>query len=235
MRLAICDDMPDILEQSKSLILRWPNRPEDLTVTTFSDGYALAEAHSAAPFDIILLDIVMPLVSGIDTAAEIRKNDPGVKIIFLTFSKEFAYDSYSVKADGYLLKPVESTHLYRCLDDCVEDIRRREKYIHVRTSTAVHRLQLHAIDHLEAQGKHVQLRLTNGTELASTDPFYVFEKKLQREDSFFKCHRSYIVNLYKISSFTQKEITMQSGQRIPISRNLLKPFKEAYFDLMFGD
>ena len=234
MKLAICDDMPDILEQSKALILRWPNRPEDLTIASFTDGDALAEAHNADPFDMILLDIVMPLVSGIETAAEIRKHDTSVKIVFLTFSKEFAYDSYSVKADGYLLKPVEPAHLYTCLDECTQDIRRREKFIHVRTATAVHRIQLHNIEHLEAQGKLVQLRLSNGTSLPGTDPFYVFENKLQQKDGFFKCHRSYIVNLYKISSFTQKEITMQSGQRIPISRKLHKPFKEAYFDLMFG-
>ena len=99
LRIAICDDMPEFLEQTRALAACWPDQPDQMSVSLFSDGDALVEAHNAAPFDIIFLDVVMPLVGGIDTAAEIRRQDASVKIVFVTFSREFAYESYAVKAD----------------------------------------------------------------------------------------------------------------------------------------
>ena len=235
IRLAICDDMPEFLAQTKSLAEQWPRKPDHMSISVFSDGDALVDAHSAEPFDIIFLDVVMPLINGIDTAAEIRKLDKSVKIIFLTFSKEFAFDAYSVKADNYLLKPIDSEKFYTCLDECYSEILDNEKCIAVKSPSGIHRVKLCEIEHIEAQGKQVLFSLTDGCIIEAIEPFYVYENKLFLNDGFFKCHRSYLVNLYKISSYTQKEVTMRSGCRIPISRNFSKQFKEAYFALLFGD
>lgn len=235
LRIAICDDMPEFLEQTRALAACWPQRPDDMSIATFTDGDALVEAHSANPFDIIFLDVVMPLVGGIDTAAEIRRQDDSVKIVFLTFSKEFAYESYAVKADNYLLKPIDGSTLHTCLCECYGSILKDEKCITIRCTTGVHRVKLRSIEHIEAQGKLVLFRLTDGTVIEAVEPFYVYESKLFLNDGFFKCHRSYLVNLYKISTYTQNEVTMHSGCRIPISRSLHKQFKEAYFALLFGD
>lgn len=235
LRIAICDDMPEFLEQTRALAACWPRRPDDMSIATFTDGDALVEAHSANPFDIIFLDVVMPLVGGIDTAAEIRRQDSSVKIVFLTFSKEFAYESYAVKADNYLLKPIDGDTLHACLSECYDSILKDEKYITLRCTTGVHRVKLHSIEYIEAQGKLVLFNLTDGTVIEAVEPFYIYESKLFLNDGFFKCHRSYLVNLYKISTYTQNEVTMRSGCRIPISRSLHKQFKEAYFALLFGD
>ena len=148
LRVAICDDM---------------------FIDLFSDGDSLMVSHIARPFDIILRDIIMPMLNGIDTAAEIRKLDKSVKIVFLTSSAEFAVDSYKVHADNYLLKPVDPESLYSCLDD-----------------------------------------------------------------GFFKCHRSYIVNIYHIDTYTQKVIRMKSGAHIPISRDCHTAFETTFFNLMFS-
>lgn len=235
LRIAICDDMPEFLEQTRALAACWPRRPDDMSIATFTDGDALVEAHSANPFDIIFLDVVMPLVGGIDTAAEIRRQDSSVKIVFLTFSKEFAYESYAVKADNYLLKPIDGDTLHACLSECYGSILKDEKCITIRCTTGVHRVKLHSIEYIEAQGKLVLFNLTDGTVVEAVEPFYIYESKLFLNDGFFKCHRSYLVNLFKISTYTQNEVTMRSGCRIPISRSLHKQFKEAYFALLFGD
>ena len=108
------------------------------------------------------------------------------------------------------------------------------KYITVKSVTAMHRIALRNIEHLEAQGKKVLFVLYDGTTVESTNPFYFYENQLLREDGFVKCHRSYIVNVYKITTYTQKEIRMQSGCRIPISRSYHKEFENAYFELLFG-
>lgn len=234
LRIAICDDTPSFLAETKQLVSDWKNCPSDLSIHLFEDGDSLIDAHGTKPFDIIFLDVVMPLLSGIDAAAEIRLHDKAVKIVFLSVSPEFAVDSYTVKADNYLLKPVNPAALHACLDECYEDILDRQKSIVVRTSSGIHRIMLQNIEHVEAQGKHVLFTLTDGQTIDATDPFYYYEDSLLLDDGFYKCHRSYLVNIYKISSFNTKEIIMQSGCRIPISRSCHKNFESTYFALLFG-
>lgn len=234
LRLAICDDTASFLTDTEQLALGWKNRPQSMTVSLFEDADALIEAHEANPFDIIFLDVVMPLLNGIQAAGEIRRQDKAVKIVFLSVSPEFAVDSYTVKADNYLLKPVDPVRFYACLDECYADILEREKSITIKSTTGIHRVKLHTIEHIEAQGKLVLFTLTDGCMIEAVDPFYVYEDHLLPEDGFVKCHRSYLVNIYKISSFSAKEIIMPSGCRIPISRSCHKQFEAAYFSLLFG-
>ncbi len=233
LRIAICDDMPEFLTQAKSLVSIWKKDSDDVIIELFDDGDSLVDAHFKNPFDIILLDIVMPVVNGIDTAAQIRKNDRSVKLVFLTSSPEFAIESYSVHANGYILKPLDKDKLYRCLDELYESIADNTKYILIRDANLVHRVELRNIEYVEAQGKHVVFLLSDKKQIKSSEPFYTYDDKLTVQDGFFKCHRSYLVNIFRISQYTPKEITTRSGCRIPISRTAHKDFEAAYFELMF--
>lgn len=99
MKIAVCDDESFFLESTAAAVRQWfseKNLP--LQLSCFDNGDSLISAATREKFDIIILDIIMPLLNGIDTAREIRRHDNAVKIIFLTSSEEFALDSYSVKA-----------------------------------------------------------------------------------------------------------------------------------------
>ena len=233
-RIAICDDTPAFLQKATQCIEKWPRKPAGLVVLPFSDADALINAHVQSPFDVILLDVIMPLLGGIDAAREIRQQDKSVKIVFLTSSPEFAVDSYSVKASHYLLKPLDAEKLYKCLDELSEEIQQSAKRILIRERHAVHRVALQDIEFIESDNKCIHFSLADGTTLTASEPLYLYESKLLLSDGFFKCSRSYIVNLYQINSFTAKEIRMQSGYRIPISRKSQKEFETAYFTALFG-
>lgn len=234
LRVAFCDDMSDFLQNAVRAVEKWPRKPADFVVQTFLDADALITAHSQNPFDIIFLDVIMPLLGGIGAAKEIRQQDKNLKIVFLTSSPEFAVDSYAVKASNYLLKPLDTARLYACLDELAEDICQRAKRILIRDRHAVHRVPLQDIEFLEADNKFIHFSLVNGKTLTSPEPLYLYESKLLLTDGFFKCNRSYIVNIHQIDSFTAKEIRMQSGYRIPISRSFQKEFEAAYFSVLFG-
>ena len=226
--------MEDILLQTQNILQKWPNRPECCQVNSFSDGAALLRAHKETPFDILLLDVVMPQHSGIDIAREIRQTDRAVKIVFLTSSSEYAVESYTVKADNYLLKPLAPTRLYSCLDELYRNILNNSRRLVVKGANAVHRILFQDIEYVESQNKQVLLYLSNGSSLCTTVPLYTLEPQFLPEEGFFKCHRSYIVNFHRIDSYTQKEILMRSGCRIPISRGCHKEFETAYFAFLFG-
>lgn len=235
LRIAVCDDMPDFLDSMKNLLEEWECKPEKPVIHLFSDGDSLLEAHILNPFDIILLDVIMPLLNGIETAAEIRRFDKSVKIVFLSSSPEYAVDSYEVHANHYLLKPVVPEKLFQCLNELSAEIRDKAKCITVSSTSAVYRTPLRNIEYIEAHGKKVLLILADKTMIESNYPFYYFQSRLLLEDGFFKCHRSYIVNIYRIVTYTQREMRMQSGARIPIARSCHGEFEASYFNLLFRE
>ena len=98
-----------------------------------------------------------------------------------------------------------------------------------------HNVPINNIEYLEAQNKAVKFALTDGRQIISSEKLYVCEEKLLPESNFFKCHRSYIVNLHHISSYSAKEIIMKSGTIIPISRIIHKDFETTYFSVIFGE
>ena len=234
MRIAVCDDDQNFLQQVKQLLDSWVCPSGTHLTEVFSDGDALINTHSKSPFDIILLDVVMPLLSGMDTAKEIRQTDKTVKLVFLTSSPEFAVESYTVKASNYLLKPVDLEALYGCLEEISQQIQEHERCITIKGTNAVHRVQINRIEYIESQNKHILFSLSDGSTIMSCEPLYVFERQLLLADGFFKCNRSYIVNIHQIDTYTAKEIKMRSGCRIPISRNCHREFEAAYFRAIFG-
>lgn len=235
IRLAICDDSIAFLQQTKFLIDHW-NSPasHNIFIETFEDGDALLSAHSKNPFDIILLDIVMPLLNGIDTAKEIREKDKMVKIVFLTTSTEFAIESYTVKASNYLLKPINPDVLFNCLEELISDIKSTAKSMIIKGIDATHKIALSDIEHIEAQLKHVVFFLKSNRQIESSEPFYKYENALMLDDGFYKCHRSYLININHIENYSHSEIVMRSGKHIPISRSCQKNFETSYFHVVFG-
>ena len=234
MRIALCDDSAQQLEQLRGMILAWEGRQGDLTISCYDNGEALLQAHSAVPFDVIFLDVLMPLLGGMETARELRKSDKTVKLVFLTSSADFAVEAFSVKASDYLLKPLQADKLYACLAELQEMLQESARRINIKGAHALHRVAVADIEYIESQNKRILFVLTGGRTILSGEPLYTYEEKLTLEDGFFKCSRSFIVNIHRIDTFTTKEIRTQSGARIPISRSCHRDFEKAYFSVLFG-
>ena len=190
-------------------------------------------AQKSECFDLIFLDVLMPLLNGIDTAKELRRQNQNVPIIFLTSSKEFAFDSYEVKALQYLLKPVSPNQLWSIMDDFMALIKNQKEIFVARTSDGFCKIALEDTNYLEAQNKSVLVFPRNGTSIEIRELFSRCEEVFSLEQGFFRCHRSYIINLNFVNQFTKNSVTMTDGVTLPISRNRSLAFKEAYFSYMF--
>ena len=234
LKLFICDDDHICLEQSRELVQSWAEKNDrSIEIQTFDNGDSLLIHHKKEQADIIILDIMMPLLNGMDTAREIRKTDAVAKLIFLTSSPEFAVESYDVKASGYLLKPIHQEKLESLLSECSHETEKEPNHIIIRTLGGYQKIYLHTIECIEAQSRKVIFHLNNGTEAEALGTFSSYADALSPELDFYKCHRSYIVNIRNIDHFSTSEIMTQNGQRIPIARGLGKAFKDAYFAHMF--
>lgn len=234
IRIAVCDDSPVFLNQTKSMLERWKEKPANMVVELFSDGDSLICAHGEKPFDIILLDIVMPILNGIEAARELRERDKRVKLVFLSSSSEYGVASYTVKASNYLLKPLDADAFFSCLSELLAEIRDTSRFITVKGTDATHRIALSDIEYVEAQGKHIVFHVAGEKTVEATDALYAYDNTLTLEDGFYKCHRSYIVNIHHIDSYSHNEIVMRSGNVLPLSRSCQKNFESTYFSVVFG-
>lgn len=235
MKIAICDDEEQFIDAICPLLEQWAEKNSiPLTLYRFTNGDDLITAQQNEGMDLIILDIIMPLLSGMDTARELRNDNQTVPIIFLTSAREFAVDSYEVKAFHYLIKPVDEIKLFHTLDDFLRTITLPKTFFTAQTDKGFCKIVVDDVDYLEAQNKEVLVYLSNGRTLAIREQFSKCEEIFSLENGFFRCHRSYIVNLNNIEQFTKSEISTDQHSSIPISRNRYVAFKETYFNYMFG-
>ena len=116
MKIALCDDDERELTNIRSLLDSYQKtRNISLTYKEYHSSFELALQASKERFDLYLLDILMPHMTGMQLAREIRTFDHAADIIFLTTSSDFAVESYTVKATNYLMKPVSSNAFFAAM------------------------------------------------------------------------------------------------------------------------
>ena len=126
LRIIACDDDVAFLDNLHRMINRWSAETGTaVDVALVTRGEDLLARHAASRADIIMLDMIMPLVNGMDTARELRQSDTAVRLVFLTSSPEFALESYEVRAFDYLLKPVTYERVANCSTSCRACVRQR--------------------------------------------------------------------------------------------------------------
>lgn len=234
LKIIACDDDAAFLDELRRMLDRWSEASgTDVEVSLVTCGEDLLARHAASHADVVFLDMIMPLVNGMDTARELREADSSVRLVFLTSSPEFALESYEVRAFDYLLKPVGFERLSRLLDELASLRPSPEEELVVRTERGYHALRLADVEFAEARNKRVVFRLRNGHHIEALEPFRAIDGRLSQSADFFRCHRSYQVNLRNIDHFSHTEIVTRSGARIPLARSCKQEFQDAYFAARF--
>lgn len=225
MRIAVCDDEAVFLNQLTEYIEKYYSSI-DLIVDTFESGEAFLKKLINKPdfYDLIFLDIEMKQLNGIQTARRVREYNKEVLVVFLTSHVEFATDGYEVDAFRFLVKPLQENKLIRTLQDVQKEMDRNRKIL-IKDSEREILLRYQDIVYLEAQNVNVLIR--------TLKDFFVIRRTLfQMEEeikgpSFFRSHRSYIVNIGFVTDYDNKYITMETGEKIIVSRSKSAEFKTA--------
>lgn len=234
MKIAICDDDSQELDRISSFIDTYRRESKvPLTYKTFQSATELISKASKGDYNILLLDILMPGINGMQAAHEIRAFDMGVKIAFLTSSPEFAVESYTVKAYDYILKPVSKDKLFSMLDAVIAEEQKPMEGLTVKTQAGMARILFSKLAFVEIMNKKLYFHLADGGVLEVTSSLAVFEEELLTHSEFVKVHRSYIVNLWQVGELGSKEFITNAGKTVPISRLLYGKVREAYMKHMF--
>lgn len=238
MRVAICDDDILELENIKKVLLEFINSKQseyEITLDTFSSGHNLFDfINHVSSFDLLVLDILMPEMTGIEVASKIREKNSDCKIIFLTSSPEFAVNSYKVNAFYYLLKPFQKQELLSLLDKALISIQEEQsKSVVIKGKTGLMRIPLHTIEYIESVKHALNFHLRGGEAASCYAKMEEFREYLLADRRFVRCHQSFIVNMSMIAQITSKYFVMQDKTLIPISRTLYPQVKQSYISYFF--
>lgn len=196
MYIAVCDDQIEELEKLTALLQAWQSDlHSDVRFQTFRSGGQLLDAARAERFTLYLLDVLMPGMTGMDAAREIRSFDAAADIIFLTTSPGFAYESYGVRAAEYLLKPINAKLLYPVLDKLYLREQKPQDGLTVKSNGMLVRLPFSQLSYVEVNGKHLFFNMADGTVHEVAAAMREYEGALLARPEFMRVHRSYIVNM----------------------------------------
>lgn len=225
LKIAVVEDDINYAKQLVEYLHKYEKeRGTELEVTQFSDGDKLVENYRPE-FDMILLDIEMPLLDGMETARLVRLKDPEVVIIFITNMAQYAIQGYAVDALDYVLKPISYFAFSQRLDRAIRRMKKREaRYLIIPTREGVRKMGISRIHYVESQG-HSLLYHTDQGIITSTGTMRELEKELEPLH-FFRGNKGYLINLEHVSG-VREGCAVVAGEKLLLSRARKNVFLEA--------
>ncbi len=226
--IAICDDMECFREEIRRSIVKYSvQRDFDYHVDEYSNGEDLIKAEK--DYDLIFMDYKLQKngLDGLVTARIIRERNRDTAIIFFTSYPEVVFDSFEVNAFRFLVKPLDEARLFRALDSFVESDG-GSMILKVNADGTSHMINQRKILFVRAVGKYCQIRIEGSEPPVECHETLLSIEEILTDKLFFRCHRSYVVNMIHVSRFDKKRITLDSGEILTISRDRYGAFVKEY-------
>lgn len=219
LKIAICDDEQKQMTYVTHVVSSWADKNRHMVdIRTYSSAKSfLFDYLEEKDFDILLLDIEMPEMSGIELAKAVRKENATVQIVFITGYYEYFSDGFDVSALHYLIKPADERKLMPVLDRAVNNLQYRQRSVLLSSPEYDVKVALADIQYVESENVHVVVHTASGV-YRSRISLTKFAEQL--DETFLKVHRSYIVGLKYVKRISRTDITMLNGDLVPISRGM---------------
>lgn len=197
-------------------------------VFPFSNAEMLLKSNES--FDITFLDIQMDGITGMEAAQKLRQAGSDSMLVFVTVLKECVYDAFTVEATDYLLKPVDNVRFTRTLDRILRYIEDRKNHsLTIQKGTWCKSIRFSDILYCEAINRKI---IVHTKQTIIEYYFKIEELEEQLKPYFFRCHRSYLVNLQYVCSYQNGMAELENGEILPISRLRQQDFAKAVLSYM---
>lgn len=229
LKVAICDDEQSQIEYMGSAVSLWAKQNSyHCKVASFSSAEGFLFEHSGNnSFDILLLDIEMSGLSGIELAKQLRREGNRSEIIFITSHYEFYGEGYEVDALHYLIKPIEQEKLFTVLTKAAERLAVAPPSLVVCSDGETVRLYERDILYVEASLHYILIR-TKEREYKVKENFSAFAKRLSED--FYQAHRSFLISLKHIIRISRTSVMLDGGYEIPLSRGKYDDINRAFIE-----
>lgn len=227
IHIAVVEDDQNYADQIKGYLDRFAQENKmDIRTQCFCNGMEIAEGYTPV-YDIIFLDIEMPLLDGMSAAEHIRQKDPDVILVFITNLAQYAIRGYSVNALDYVLKPIGYAAFAMKLQKACRILAGREtRYVLLTDEQESRKISVSNIRYIEVADHQLIYHTTEGD-------FFQFGtlRKLEDElgDSFARCNHCYLINLAYVDG-TREDCVLLGADTLKISRAKKKQFMQMLSD-----
>jgi len=230
MRICLVDDDSIQLDYLRVILNKWSNKHNVTLEMHFyhSAEEMLFENEESYPYDMVILDIQMGKINGIELAKKIRQTDKNIFIAFVSGIADYVYEGYEVQALRYILKPIKEKKVFELLDYVKAHKGKESKYLVISVYGDKKKINYDDIVYLESMGHYVIFHLD---EEEFNCKYTISELYDDLQDTgFVRTHRSYIVNLKHIEKITRTECLLTDGISVPLSRSSYKIVNEKFID-----
>ena len=229
INIAICDDEKYILDKIKKLVFDFFHRKNvEITVSQFGSGEELLRHNKN--IDILFLDIQMDGIDGMETARKMRSQNYKGYLIFITVLKEMVFQSFEVQAYDYLVKPIEEECFEKTMERLFSAMQNAKDASLLVQKGYEKNIAFDDIVFCEIIDRKIYLHLKTEEVIDYYDRIENLETKL--DGRFFKCHRSYLINLSHLKSYKNGMAYMINDKQIPVSRLRSKEFSSVVLKYM---
>lgn len=230
MRIAICDDNIEFLNQIKEIVARilCDEIQAETDIACFQNGQVLLEKMQKGEddVDLLLLDIDMPEISGLEVAKMVREMGKESLLMFISSYENYVFDTFEYNPFRFIRKGKLQQELPIALRAAKETYQKNKKrYVVVRCDEGEVRIEETEIMYFDMVRRQIRICLADGRVFHTWRTM----KELQQElspDRFSKIHSGCVVNLRYVSGYAGCDITLDNGERLTASRGGIKTFKE---------
>lgn len=229
-RFAICDDDTQYAQYIDCLAAQWAKQAGlRLETERFPSAEAfLFRYEEHRDFDVLLLDIEMTGMDGVELAKTVRQTNDDVQIVFVTGYTDYIAEGYEVSALHYLTKPVEPDKLFQVLTRAVGRLARNEPVLTLELPGETVRVPLSKIRYVDVLHNYVTVHA--GQDYNLKRPLGELEQEL--DGRFYRVGRSCIVNLAFVSRVTRTAVELSGGQSLPLPRGQYERLNRAIIERM---
>ena len=228
LTIAICEDETYFSAHIARLVQRYlASKKIKASISSYPSGEALLAA--AQNPDILLMDVELPGLNGMEVIGHLRERGCRVQVIFITAYEKYVFQAFDVDAVHYLLKPVEDEKFFSAMDKAVK--RReasRERFLLLTKNGLTTKIFIKDILYCEVYDHKISIETLYG-RFSYTGTLGSLEKQLSGD--FFRCHRSYIVNMSHVLDRNGEIVTMAGGGRIFVSRRRKQEFEQRLLEM----
>ena len=214
--VSITDDRPNEARKLEGDIRAWFRGKGPLRVDSYTRAEDMLAAFRPGKWQIAFLDIVMNGMNGIELAKKLRAADARLLIVFLTGSREYAFDAFPVHPFDYLTKPHTPERLAGVLSEALRVLTEEDPEIMLRVDRTVVPLSVGKIVSASSQGHAVEILTTDGTVLRSIMTFTDLERLLGAHERFLVCNRGLLVNMDHVLTLEEDCLRMTDGSVCPL-------------------
>ena len=232
MRLVICDDIQKDMETIRTALDAYSTAHPEYYIEIDEYNTAIDVLHrveKGEAYDIALMDICMPGVSGTDAAEEMLAKSPEMSVIFLTTSDEYAVTAFALNATHYLLKPFSQEQFNAALDRAVKKTEDQD-FLSLACVDGMYRVRIGEITFIESQNHYLLINLFSGETLRLRMKLSQIFEEMQKYPGLIKVGASYVVNLAFVRRISGNTLEMLNSVKIPVPRRGSEEVQKTYMD-----